>query len=99
MTQPTTPAVDLQGVTKRYGHVTALDGLTLQVEHGEVHGFLGPNGAGKSTAIRILLGILRHDEGHARILGGDPLEGRRRPAPASGLRPRRRGAVAEPHRW
>jgi ABC-2 type transport system ATP-binding protein len=72
MTQPTAPAVDLQGVTKRYGHVTALDGLTLQVEHGEVHGFLGPNGAGKSTAIRILLGILRHDDGHARLLGGDP---------------------------
>jgi ABC-2 type transport system ATP-binding protein len=65
-------AVDLCGVTKKFGHVTALDGLTLQVGQGEVHGFLGPNGAGKSTTIRILLGILRHDDGRVRLLGGDP---------------------------
>jgi ABC-2 type transport system ATP-binding protein len=49
-----------------------LDGLSLDVAPGEVHGFLGPNGAGKSTTIRILLGILRHDSGRVRLLGGDP---------------------------
>jgi len=65
-------AIDLAGVTKRFGSVTALDGLDLTVRRGEVHGFLGPNGAGKSTTIRILLGILRHDAGEARLLGGDP---------------------------
>ena len=39
---------------------------------GEVHGFLGPNGAGKTTTIRVLLGLLRADAGHVRLLGGDP---------------------------
>src|SRR5690606_4754012 len=50
----------------------ALDGLDLTVNTGEVHGFLGPNGAGKSTTIRVLLGLLRADSGHATLLGGDP---------------------------
>ncbi|OUZ06465.1 ABC transporter ATP-binding protein [Aeromicrobium sp. PE09-221] len=65
-------AIELDGVTKRFGKVLALDGLDLRVGHGEVHGFLGPNGAGKSTTIRVLLGILRHGSGTARLLGGDP---------------------------
>ncbi len=64
--------IDLQGVVKTFGSTRALDGLDLQVAPGEVHGFLGPNGAGKSTAIRVLLGLLRHDAGHVRMLGGDP---------------------------
>lgn len=68
----TTPVIDLQSVTKSFGKVKALDGLTLQVGSGEVHGFLGPNGAGKSTTIRILLGILRHDSGTVRLLASDP---------------------------
>ncbi|WP_067537149.1 ABC transporter ATP-binding protein [Nocardia crassostreae] len=66
------PAIALAGLTKRFGAVTALDGLDLTVETGEVHGFLGPNGSGKTTTIRILLGLLRADSGTARILGGDP---------------------------
>jgi len=60
------------GLVKRFGATLALDGLDLEVRRGEVHGFLGPNGAGKSTTIRILLGLLRADEGAARLLGGDP---------------------------
>lgn len=66
------PAISISNLTKNFGSVRALDGLDLQVGHGEVHGFLGPNGAGKSTTIRILLGILRHDSGSVRLLGGDP---------------------------
>lgn len=65
-------AVETVGLTKNYGPVRALDGLDLRVQAGEVHGFLGPNGSGKSTALRILLGILRHDAGSVRVLGGDP---------------------------
>ena len=65
-------AIEIEGLTKRFGAVTALDGLDLRVGVGEVHGFLGPNGAGKSTTIRILLGLLRSDGGTVRLLGGDP---------------------------
>jgi ABC-2 type transport system ATP-binding protein len=50
----------------------ALDHLDLRVDEGEVHGFLGPNGAGKTTTIRVLLGLLRADDGHVDLLGGDP---------------------------
>jgi ABC-2 type transport system ATP-binding protein len=65
-------AIDVAGLRKSYGKVTALDGLDLNVASGEVHGFLGPNGSGKTTTIRILLGLLRADGGSARLLGGDP---------------------------
>jgi ABC-2 type transport system ATP-binding protein len=67
-----TEAIDAEGLTKRFGKVTALDGLDLRVRTGEVHGFLGPNGAGKTTTIRILLGLMRAHGGRARLLGGDP---------------------------
>ncbi|MFI0420915.1 ATP-binding cassette domain-containing protein [Spongiactinospora sp. 9N601] len=66
------PAVLISGLVKRYGKVRALDGLDLTVRTGEVHGFLGPNGSGKTTTLRILLGLLRADEGRAVLLGGDP---------------------------
>ncbi|NNG38774.1 ABC transporter ATP-binding protein [Flexivirga sp. ID2601S] len=67
-----TTAIDVQGLVKRFGRTTALDGLDLRVRTGEVHGFLGPNGAGKSTTIRTLLGVSRADDGTATLLGGDP---------------------------
>jgi len=59
-------------VVKRFGTVTALDGLDLAVAEGEVHGFLGPNGAGKTTTLRLLLGMLRSGGGSIRMLGLDP---------------------------
>lgn len=62
-------AVETRGLRKRYGRLTALDGLDLTVARGEVFGFLGPNGAGKSTTIRVLLGLLRPTAGSARLLG------------------------------
>lgn len=68
----TTPALRTRGLTKSFGSVRALDDLHLEVTRGEVHGFLGPNGAGKSTAIRVLLGVLRHDAGEVAVLGADP---------------------------
>ncbi|WP_084962875.1 ABC transporter ATP-binding protein [Thermoactinospora rubra] len=69
---PGNPAVLISGLTKTFGHVRALDGLDLTVHTGEIHGFLGPNGAGKTTTLRILLGLLRADSGHAELLGGHP---------------------------
>jgi ABC-2 type transport system ATP-binding protein len=64
-------AIEMSAVVKTFGPTRALDGLTLEVRTGEVHGFLGPNGAGKSTAIRVLLGLLRADSGRASVLGSD----------------------------
>ena len=66
------PVIEVAGLVKSFGRFPALDGLDLQVERGEVHGFLGPNGAGKSTTIRVLLGLLKADAGTVRLLGGDP---------------------------
>ncbi|AYD90819.1 ABC transporter ATP-binding protein [Actinomyces sp. 2119] len=67
----------VQGLVKRFGRFTALDGLDLKVAVGQVHGFLGPNGAGKSTTIRTLLGLYHPDGGTVRVHGADP----RRAAP------------------
>jgi ABC-2 type transport system ATP-binding protein len=64
--------ISISGLVKTFGPTRALDGLDLEVRTGEVHGFLGPNGAGKTTTIRVLLGLLRADAGHAELLGGDP---------------------------
>jgi ABC-2 type transport system ATP-binding protein len=67
-----TEAISVAGLTKSFGRTRALTGLDLSVRTGEVHGFLGPNGAGKTTTIRILLGLMRADNGSASLLGGDP---------------------------
>jgi ABC-2 type transport system ATP-binding protein len=64
-------AIELAGVTKQYGDVTALHDLDLEVRDGEIYGFLGPNGAGKSTTIDILLDFVRPTAGSATVLGHD----------------------------
>lgn len=64
--------IEIEGLVKRFGRFTALDGLDLALAPGEVRGFLGPNGAGKSTTIRVLLGLLRADAGRVRLFGADP---------------------------
>jgi ABC-2 type transport system ATP-binding protein len=64
-------AVELRGITKRFGKFTAVDNVSLDVAKGEIFGFLGPNGAGKSTAIRILCGLLTPSAGSARVGGFD----------------------------
>jgi ABC-2 type transport system ATP-binding protein len=61
-------AIDLREVSKRYPFFS-LDGIHLQVPHGQVMGLIGPNGAGKSTTIRILMGLVRQDRGEVRVLG------------------------------
>ena len=63
--------VEARSLVKRFGAVTALDGLDLSVRTGEIHGFLGPNGAGKSTTIRALLGQLRLSSGTVAVFGQD----------------------------
>ena len=62
----------LAAVSKRYGAVAALDGLSLTLKRGEVLALLGPNGAGKSTAIRCLLGLIAPTSGTVRVFGQDP---------------------------
>lgn len=66
------PVIEVSGLVKTFGRFRALDGFTLEVRAGEVHGFLGPNGSGKSTTIRALLGALRVDAGTVRVFGLDP---------------------------
>jgi ABC-2 type transport system ATP-binding protein len=66
--------VDARGLTKRYGAVTAVDAVDLAIDSGGVLGYLGPNGAGKTTSLRMLLGLIRPDEGTVRLFGRDPME-------------------------
>ena len=62
-------AIEVRNLTKRYGTVSAVDGISFEVKKGEFFGFLGPNGAGKTTTVRMLTGVIRADSGTARIMG------------------------------
>src|ERR1051326_8978150 len=64
-------AIDVSGVTKRFGNKTVVDSVDLQVRRGEIYGFLGPNGSGKTTFIRMLCGLLTPDAGSGTCLGFD----------------------------
>ena len=68
------PPVAARGLVKRYGEITAVAGVDLTVERGDVFGYLGPNGAGKTTSLRMLLGLIRPTEGTAELFGRNPLE-------------------------
>jgi ABC-2 type transport system ATP-binding protein len=65
-------AVEARDVRKHFGSVTALDGLTLEVNAGEIYGLLGPNGSGKTTFIRALAGLVRPDAGEVLVFGAPP---------------------------
>ncbi len=67
-------AIQIKDLFKRFGDVTAVDGLSLNIEEGEIFGLLGPNGAGKSTTINILTGILQPTSGSAFVAGYDITE-------------------------
>ncbi|MGH3171722.1 MAG: ABC transporter ATP-binding protein, partial [Trebonia sp.] len=92
-----TMSITVEGLTKRYGGVTAVEGLTFDVAPGLVTGFLGPNGAGKTTTLRMLLGLVTPTEGRA-LIGGRPYSGLAAPRTAvgavleaTGFHPGRRG--------
>lgn len=65
------PIISVTNLTRRFGDFTAVDGVTFEVEPGQVVGYLGPNGSGKTTTIRMLLGIIRPTSGSAQVLGFD----------------------------
>ena len=75
-TSPTRPApiASFEGVTRRYGRVMAVDGLSLQIRSGETVALLGPNGAGKTTAVELLLGLANPDQGVVHLFGGPPAD-------------------------
>lgn len=66
-----TPILEVKDLTKRFGKFTALDGVNLTLNRGEVFGYIGPNGAGKTTTINVLLGILKANSGSAEVFGKD----------------------------
>jgi ABC-2 type transport system ATP-binding protein len=68
------PPVEVRGLVKRYGELTAVDGVDLTVNTGDVYGYLGPNGAGKTTSLRMMLGLIRPTAGGVRLFGRDPME-------------------------
>ena len=74
--------ITIENLVKRYGTFTAVDGISLEVPPGEIHGFLGPNGAGKTTTMRILTGYMPATEGKATVAGYDvfdqPIEAKKR---------------------
>jgi ABC-2 type transport system ATP-binding protein len=66
--------LSFQGARKRFGGLTAIDGLALEIRRGELFGLLGPNGAGKTTLVNLAVGLLRPDEGTVRVDGADPAD-------------------------
>jgi ABC-type multidrug transport system ATPase subunit len=64
-------AIRIEGLTRRFAHVTAVDALNMPIRQGEIYGFLGSNGAGKSTTIKMLVGLLQPSAGHAWIAEHD----------------------------
>lgn len=64
-------AIDVQGLTKRFGNKVVVDHFSMQVPRGQIYGFLGPNGSGKTTTIRMICGLLTPDEGRGIVLGHD----------------------------
>lgn len=83
--------IEIENLTKRFGQVQALDGLSLTASDGRVTGLIGPNGAGKTTAFRVVYGLLTPDQGCARVDGVDVTENRMLAQRALGVLPDVRG--------
>jgi ABC-2 type transport system ATP-binding protein len=88
-----TQAIETANLSKHYGAVKAVDGVSLHVERGEIYAFLGLNGAGKTTTIRLLLGMVKPTAGDARVLGQPVRAGSTQPWQAVGY------LVETPHAW
>ena len=86
------PAVELSGLVKRFGQTTAVDGLSLRLDRGQVLALLGPNGAGKTTTVEVCEGFLRRDAGEVQVLGLDPATQHERLRPRIGVMPQGGGA-------
>jgi ABC-2 type transport system ATP-binding protein len=69
---PASIPLEVRGLVKRYGDLTAVAGVDITVRAGDVYGYLGPNGAGKTTSLRMMLGLIRPTEGSVRLFGRDP---------------------------
>jgi ABC-2 type transport system ATP-binding protein len=69
---PGAAPIEVRGLVKRYGEILAVDHVDLTVEAGDVFGYLGPNGAGKTTSLRMMMGLIRPNEGSVRLFGRDP---------------------------
>ena len=87
--------VRTEGLTKRFGAVTAVDGIDLEVREGDVYGFLGANGSGKTTTVRMLLGLVLATSGRIELLGGEMPRSARRVLPRVGALVE--GPAAYPH--
>lgn len=90
-----TTAIRIEKLVKRFGSVTALDGLAFDVEEGDIYGFLGPNGAGKTTTMRILATLLRPDAGTAWVMGHDVVAHPSNVRPLIGYMPDTSGAYRD----
>lgn len=80
-------AIEIDGLVKRYGNFTAVDGISLAVEEGDFFGFLGPNGAGKTTTINAIVGLAAFQSGTIRIFGNDIARDWRAARPLVGVSP------------
>jgi ABC-2 type transport system ATP-binding protein len=78
-------AIDAQNLTRNYNGVKAVDGISFEVDKGEIFAYLGPNGAGKTTTIRMLTGQLRPTSGHAQVMGFDVVNQRDQLKPQIGV--------------
>ncbi len=88
-------AISIRGLSKRFGNTQALDGLSLEVNKGDVFGFLGPNGAGKTTTMRILATLLRQDSGTAEVMGRNVVREAQAVRPLIGYMPDSSGAYRD----
>jgi ABC-2 type transport system ATP-binding protein len=93
------PAISIENLTKRYGNLVAVDGISFQVEPGELFGFLGPNGAGKTTTVNILTGVSFPTAGSADIFGHDVVKDSFRAKELLGIVPEVSNAYVEYSAW
>lgn len=91
--------MEVSSLTKRFGELVAVDHVSFQVEQGKLFGFLGPNAAGKTTTIRMLTGVIRPDEGTARIFGHDILREGLKSRQLMGIVPEMANAYVDLSAW